>query len=235
MSTTVTYIGNELELFQEAHNWKSYYGSFVKPLLKGRVLEVGAGIGATTLSLCDGTQDDWLCIEPDPRLEVAVRDKIESKALPGCVRSHLGTLADLPGQAADAIIYIDVIEHIEHDAAELSLASSHLRPGGHLVILVPAHQFLFSPFDQSIGHYRRYSRTLLRSIVPADLDIIRARYLDAAGLSASLVQKLMLRQSYPTRAQIRLWDRAIVPLSRLIDPLTGYNLGKSVLLIARKR
>lgn len=235
MSTTVTYIGNELELFQEAHNWKSYYGSLVKPLLKGRVLEVGAGIGATTLSLCDGTQDDWLCIEPDPRLEVEVRDKIESKALPGCVRSHLGTLADLPGQAADAIIYIDVIEHIEHDAAELSLASSHLRPGGHLVILVPAHQFLFSPFDQSIGHYRRYSRTLLRSIVPADLDIIRARYLDAAGLSASLVQKLMLRQSYPTRAQIRLWDRAIVPLSRLIDPLTGYNLGKSVLLIARKR
>ncbi len=229
-----TYIGGELELFQVAENWKQYYGSFIKPHLKGTVIEVGAGIGGTTKHLCDGTQNEWLCIEPDARLEQHITAMIAKKELPACCKSICGVLSDVKDKQADAIIYIDVIEHIEDDKAELLVAAGHLKSGGVLAIVVPAHQYLYSNFDKSIGHYRRYSRSLLKSVIPASLVIEKAIYLDSVGLSASLTQKLFLKQSYPKVSQIKIWDNFMVPVSKITDWLTGYNLGKSVLLIARK-
>ena len=59
-----TYIGNEHELFDKAINWKGYYGNKIKPYLLGNVMEVGAGIGATTKSLCNGNHKKWVCLEP---------------------------------------------------------------------------------------------------------------------------------------------------------------------------
>jgi hypothetical protein len=75
---------------------------------------------------------------------------------------------------------------------------------------------------------------LLKSVSPSSLVIEKAIYLDSVGLTASLTQKLFLKQSYPKVAQIKIWDNFMVPISKITDWLTGYNLGKSVLLIARK-
>ena len=96
-----------------------------------------------------------------------------------------GTLESLAGQQFDTIMYIDVLEHIDNDREELSRAASHLRPDGHLIVLAPAHQRLFSPFDTAIGHFRRYNRPMLRTISPASLRLERMRYLDCAGLILS--------------------------------------------------
>lgn len=230
-----SYIGGELELFQHAENWKKYYGSFIKPYLKGTVIEVGAGIGGTTKHLCDGTQTEWICIEPDKRLEQHIVAMIQNKELPSCCKSICGVLSNIKNTQADTIIYIDVIEHIEDDISELHTAASYLKPGGVLAILVPAHQYLYSNFDKSIGHYRRYSRKDLESIIPKALTIEKALYLDSVGLTASLAQKLLLKQSYPKISQIKLWDNFMIPVSKITDWLTGYNIGKSVLLIARKK
>src|SRR5919108_2757256 len=163
---SITYIGNELELFGKAKNWKEYYGSFFKPYLKGKVLEVGAGIGATTLSLCNGTQDKWICLEPDFRLANRIELMIKNDQLPDCCKVVIGTLNDIPlTELFDAIIYIDVIEHIEDDKRELGLAAKYLAPNGVFLILVPAHQWLFSPFDRAIGHHRRYNKKMLTAVV----------------------------------------------------------------------
>lgn len=230
------YIGNELELFEHATHWKDYYGARLRPFLRGRVLEVGAGIGGTTRTLCDGTQADWLCLEPDAKLADRIAHLIAQRALPSCCRLHVGTLNDLPAADGefDAILYIDVIEHIEDDAAELRRAYARLVPGGAILIVVPAHQWLFSPFDQAIGHFRRYSRPMLRRVLPAGSRVRQLVYLDSVGLLASAANKLLLKQRHPTLAQIKFWDRTIVPLSRLTDRLTGFALGKSVLAVVEK-
>lgn len=236
-STDAThYIGDELALFEHATHWKAYYGARLKPFLRGRVLEVGAGIGGTTRTLCDGSQPDWLCLEPDATLAARISDLLTQRELPACCRLHVGTLADLPAADGpfDAILYIDVIEHIEDDAAELRRAYARLAPGGAILIVVPAHQWLFSPFDQAIGHFRRYSRPMLRRVLPAGSRIQQLVYLDSVGLLASAANKLFLKQSYPTLAQIKFWDSTIVPVSRLADRLTGFALGKSVLAVVQK-
>jgi SAM-dependent methyltransferase len=229
------YVGAELDLFSAAVNWKSYVRRQVRPYLGRDVLEVGAGNGNTTRALCDGAFDSWLCLEPDALLADRLIASIDSGLLPEFCRIKLGTLDDLGEQERfDAVLYMDVLEHIADDRAELAGAAARLKSGGHLIVLAPAHQWLFSPFDQAIGHHRRYTRTILRQAAPDGLALIQLVYLDAVGMLASLGNRLLLRRSMPAPHQIRVWDRLMVPLSRLVDPLMCYSLGKSVLAVWRK-
>jgi 2-polyprenyl-3-methyl-5-hydroxy-6-metoxy-1,4-benzoquinol methylase len=141
-----------------------------------------------------------------------------------------GTLADLPpGQSFDTLLYIDVLEHIERDAAEMIRARDRLNDGGHLIVLAPAHPFLYTPFDAAVGHFRRYTRSSLRAAAPGGLRERSMRYLDAAGLLASAANRLLLGQAMPTLHQILFWDRFLIPVSRVADRLLGGSLGKSVL------
>jgi SAM-dependent methyltransferase len=231
MSET-TYVGTELELFAEAKVWKSYLARQIAPHLGDDVLEVGAGLGGTTRQFCTRTHSSWVCLEPDPALAVQITQSIENGALPACCRVEIGTTASLGGLGTfDTILYIDVLEHIEDDRGELERAARLLKPGGRIVALSPAHQWLFTPFDAAIGHYRRYSKRTLAAIGPAGLDRVRLVYLDSIGLFASLANKLLLHQSMPNPKQIAFWDRVLVRMSKVVDPLVGRSLGKSVLAV----
>jgi ubiquinone/menaquinone biosynthesis C-methylase UbiE len=228
---TETYIGNELEIFAHALRWKAYFSSFLAPYGK-KVLEVGAGIGATTAILCDGSQEEWLCLEPDLELLAQVEEQIRCGTLPSCCRVHAGTVRNLEPEALfDSILYIDVLEHIEDDRAELEQAARHLAIGGRLMVLSPAYPFLYSPFDEAIGHYRRYTRASFTALTPQGCKQDKLLYLDSVGLFTSLANRLLLRQSLPTHAQILFWDRKLVPLSKFFDRITGFNVGRSIVAI----
>lgn len=223
------YIGNELELFKHAHNWKKYYAKFIEGYLKNDVLEVGAGIGETTHSLCDGTQNCWVCIEPDVQLTKEIKIKKENGYLPFFIEIITGTLDGMDSNRKfDAIIYVDVIEHIENDAEELKKAANFLKPNGHIIILVPAHNYLFSKFDKSIGHYRRYNKDMLAKAVPEGFQKVDLRYLDSIGLFASLANKWFLKQDYPRLKQIKFWDNYMIPISKIVDAISFYSMGKTV-------
>lgn len=231
-----TYVGAELDLFAAATRWKSYLRRRVEPYLGRDVLEVGAGLGGTTRLLCRGDHRRWLCMEPDAGLAARLEEELRERRLPDCCEVEIGTLADRPAEPEfDTLLYIDVMEHIEDDAAELARAAEWLRPGGHVVVLSPAHQWLFTPFDRAIGHFRRYTKRSLARLTPPPLELVRLNYLDSVGLLASLGNRLVLGQSMPTPRQIGVWDRFMVPLSRVVDPMLAYSAGKSVLGVWRRR
>ena len=235
MTETFEYQGGELELFQHARNWKRYLADRVSPYLHDAILEVGAGLGGTTAALCGPAVRDWLCLEPDQELVARLETFIDSGQLPAVCRARQGTVGGLPeAPTFDAILYVDVLEHIEDDAAELVRAAARLRSGGRIIVMSPAHPWLFSPFDEAIGHFRRYRRRDAPRLTPAGLHLESASYLDSVGLLASGANRLVLRSATPSLAQILAWDRWMVPVSRLIDPLLGFNLGKSVLFVWRK-
>jgi SAM-dependent methyltransferase len=226
------YGGRELEMFAAAVNWKARLKRELEPYLDGEVLEAGAGIGATTSFLCGAGSGRWVCLEPDRGMADRIKARIASSELPPRCEVFNGTVADLPrGTAFDAALYVDVLEHIADDAAELASAAERLKPGGRLIVLSPAHQRLYSEFDREIGHFRRYSRGGLRALTPAGTKLIRLDYLDSAGLLASLANRLLLRSGMPTPGQIRLWDGVLVRISRFLDPLLARRLGKSVLAV----
>jgi SAM-dependent methyltransferase len=234
MSET-TYVGTELELFAGATVWKSYLASRILPHLGNEVLEVGAGLGGTTRRLCVGPHARWVCLEPDPALADQITRAVRDGELPDSCRVELGTTCDLDGAAPfDAILYIDVLEHIEDDRGEVERAYRLLKPGGRIIALSPAHPWLFSPFDRAIGHYRRYTRRTFAAIAPPGAETVRLDYLDSVGLLASLGNKLILQSSMPKPGQIAFWDRVLVRLSKVVDPLVFHAMGKSVLAIWRR-
>jgi len=224
------YEGSELDLFEKARNWKAYWRGQIRDFVRGDVLEVGAGIGANTLTLAGLDFERWTCLEPDAALAARV-------TLPpgGRHRSEVGTIDDLPADARfDSILYIDVLEHIGDDRAEMARAAARLNPGGTVIVLSPAHPFLFTPFDAAIGHFRRYTRSSLAAAAPEGLRIEKLKYLDTVGVLAVAANLWLLKSSAPAESQILLWDRVLVPLSRIVDPMLAGRVGKSVLGIWRK-
>jgi len=225
------YMGKELDNFAHANNWKSYVRSELCEYLVGDVLEVGAGIGGTTRAFNNGTQRRWVCLEPDSGFVKRLRSTPE---LQNCEVVE-GMLADLDGRNRfDAILYMDVLEHIEEDAAELALAAKHLKPNGTIIVLSPALPWLYSEFDASIGHFRRYTRDSLRAVFPQGMSEVKCVYLDAFGVLASAGNLLFLHSTGATEGQMRFWDRVLVPTSRVIDGLLGHSLGRSILAVWRK-
>jgi len=232
LAHSYSYVGNELELFAEAVHWKRYFRSAIADRLVGDVLEVGAGIGETARHLLDGRQRSWLCLEPDERLGTRLRAWAEAGDVAPLPTVQIGTTADLdPSSRFDTILYIDVLEHIEDDRAEMARAAELLAPRGALIVLSPAFQQLFSDFDRSVGHFRRYTRASLAEVMPPSVRQVRLRYLDSVGFLASLSNRALLRQALPTRRQIALWDRVMIPASRVLDPLLARSFGRSVLAV----
>jgi SAM-dependent methyltransferase len=230
-----SYIGKELYVFAKAVKWKEYFKSVIAPYLGTTILEVGAGIGATARILCSGRESEWICLEPDPSFRVYIDSMIASGMLPGCCKSRAGVIQDLAcDEKYDAILYIDVLEHIEDDSKELETAAKHLGPGGYLIVMAPAHDFLFSPFDHAIGHYRRYSRKSLGDLTPVGCRLHILISLDVLGLLPSLANKLVLKQSLPNEMQILFWDRLMVPLSRLLDKSLNYRFGRSMVAVWKR-
>ena len=225
--TKFEYEGSELELFESAKNWREYWSSRITDHLGDSVLEVGAGIGSVT-KLLSAKTNSWSALEPDS----AMAHKLKLTQLPVQTKVVCGTTETLAKhEAYETILYIDVLEHIENDALELERASSMLKKGGRLVVLSPAHNWLMSEFDRRIGHYRRYSRASLRKLKPLEMTQISSEYLDSIGLIASFANRFFLRQSEPTKAQIMFWDTYMVKFSKLLDPLFGFNVGKTLVMV----
>jgi SAM-dependent methyltransferase len=222
------YAGFELAIFEKALHWKRYWSSLIAPYVSGDVLEVGAGIGANTEALMRFPHQSCTSLEPDAALAAQIRIRGPRH------RKIVGTLADVD-ESFDTILYIDVLEHIEDDRAELMQAAAHLKPGGHVIALSPAHATLYTSFDKAIGHFRRYSKKSLREAAArCGLRPVKMQYLDSAGLLASAANRLVSSPQAPAEWQILTWDRCLIPVSSVLDPLLGYSVGKSILAVWKR-
>lgn len=225
------YIGSELEVFSLAKNWRAYWSDTVTPYLGLDVLEVGAGLGSVT-RLLSANANRWTALEPDSSMAAGLR----AETLPPNTSVVCGTIDSIEdGESYDTVLYIDVLEHIESHALELEKAARLLRPGGNLILLAPAYNWLMSPFDHRIGHFRRYTKKSLASICPRDFVSLSANYLDFFGLLASVANKILLRQGQPRRSQILFWDSVLIPMSKVADRVSRHQLGKSVLVVWQKK
>jgi len=156
------------------------------------------------------------------------------------VQAYQQTLWDHAGevdQPFDAVLYLNVLEHIADDADELRLAAAVLRPGGTLLVFGPALEWLYSELDHKAGHYRRYTVAQARRLaVDAGLEVVSARYLDLLGVLPYLVVYRLLRHTEITGSTMWGYDRLVVPLSRALQRAMDDQppLGKNIVLVARK-
>ena len=165
---------------------------------------------------------------------------VPPQSIPGAVRPAVGgPLPDLSSVADGTVacIYsLNVLEHIEDDTAIVRELRRKLKPGGKLLIYVPAFQVLYSSMDRKVGHFRRYRLGPLCALLKsAQFEVQDARYVDSLGFLATLVFKLIDKGSGEINVgMLKLYDRAVFPLSRLLDLLLGRVGGKNLFVVATR-
>jgi SAM-dependent methyltransferase len=224
MATTEDF---EFAALAQARNYRRALFAEFGPFLRGDVVEVGAGIGQMTGHLVGlPGVNRTVAVEPDPRFCAQHRAQFPAHELVE------GTVANLPaGMACNAILSINVLEHIRDDEGELRrYAGLLLERRGVLCLFVPARPEIYAPIDKDFGHFRRYSRAeLRRKLIRAGFEIVRLHYFNCVGYLAWWVSFCLLQKRRMGAGQVRFYDRVIFPVvhaveSRIIRPPLGQNL-----------
>lgn len=171
-------------------------------------------------------QIDLVCVEPDDGL----RARLVTSGL-----AARRSLEDIKGEFDFAYTF-NVLEHIEDDRAALAALFRALKPGGQLLVYVPAFAVLFSAMDRKVGHVRRYiRRELMERCQAAEFEVESALYADSFGFFASLWLRAFGNTSGELNPRlVRLYDSLFFPVSRMLDHLTARLFGKNVVLLARR-
>jgi SAM-dependent methyltransferase len=217
-----------------ATNYADWTFSLFAPWARGRVLEVGCGVGTFTKLLVAAPQVERL-VSID--VSAAAVEKCRTAISDPRLDLRHADLHQMTG-SFDLVVCMNVLEHIEDDRAALRQLWRLVGPGGTLFLLVPAHQSLFTSFDAESGHFRRYNkramRGLMRDVAAARADI-RSFYFNSIGaLGYWVVYKV---RGKPPRAsagsEIGWFDRAVVPWLRRLEP-RATPLGISLVAIATR-
>lgn len=231
--SAANYPGKELEAMSFASNYHRWIVDEIAPYLGETVAEVGAGIGSVSELLLRKPIAHLSAFEPSDNMYPHLAKRLRGEPRATTVHGFFG--ARQAGEGFHSVAYINVLEHIEDDRAELAHALAALRPGGHLIVFVPALAWLYSDFDRRVGHFRRYAKAQLeRLVTQAGFDLVRARYFDVAGIAPWYVNFVLLRRPMGG-GSVSLYDRLVVPPMRLIESIVKPPLGKNVLLIAKKK
>lgn len=236
------YAGRELEAMDEARNYHRWILRVFEPFLGAHLVEVGAGVGSfsklilgrhdcQSLSLVEPsrTQYEQLAIHAQSlvtRTRLEVYNTTFAEAAP-IIKAQ---------QAPDSVIYINVLEHIADDEAELATIRQTLSNGGHALIFVPAMPWLYGAFDRHVGHFRRYKKSdLEEKLRRAGFEIVKTIYFDFVGIAPWLVKYCLLRSQNMEPGAIRLYDRLVVPVVSRMELRLPPPIGKNLLAIATKR
>jgi len=222
------YPGKELENFDKASVWRFYIYLQIRKYIKKSILEVGAGIGSFTsnyihlsndITLTEIDKNNLILIKKKFKNKYSIFDK-ETKKIP---------------KKFDSIMYLNVLEHIKKDKIELGTAVSKLKKNGFLIILVPAHNQLYSKFDKAIGHYRRYDLNFFKKLKLKGTKLEKLYFLDFFGYILYYVNKIFFKnETYPSAFKIFIWDKIFTPVTMILDKLLLYKYGKNIIFVVKK-
>lgn len=222
----------EFDALQEAQNYRAALMSEFGPFLKGDVLEIGAGIGqfSSVIRSFAGVQN-LLSVEPEARFCEMFRVAHPDLAL------VQGTIQDVEGGSSwDAILSVNVLEHIREDQTELSLYHQRLAKNqGSLCLFVPARPEIYAPIDQDFGHFRRYTKPQLAEMMrQAGFKIITLSYYNCVGYLAWWLTFCLRKKRSFDVSSVRLYDRMIFPLVHLFEArVCRPPVGQSLIVVAQ--
>ena len=229
------YVSDELEAMALAQNYCRWIVAEWRPYLRGRVLELGAGTGNFSRFLLGESIDSLLLIEPARNLFDRLKGRLSSDRR---VALRCGTLDDclpeLRTKPVDVAVTVNVLEHIRDDVRIVHGLREAVSPGGAVLVLVPALPVLYGAADETFGHVRRYTKAdLIELFRAAGLSIVAMRYFNFLGAFAWFTAGRLLRRRTVTPAMVKISDRTLIPLTRLLERLVVPPFGQSLIAVAR--
>jgi SAM-dependent methyltransferase len=220
-----------LEDLEGARNYNAWVAALALPHLGNHPIEIGSGLG--------GNAGRWLAAGL-PRITVS---DVEEETLNALRARFAGDdrvevmqvdLTGPPRRQHSALVALNVLEHVEDDVGGLRAAHELVARGGRVVIFVPAFEFAMGSFDRAIGHHRRYTKAMLAAaFTRAGLEAEQCHYVNAPGLLAWTVGMRLLRMTPREGLALRVWDGAVIPVTRRLESRRRPPFGQSVLGIAR--
>lgn len=179
-----------------AHWWyrgrRRILAKYIERLAKlpvgARILEIGCGTGHNLSML--GTFGSVDAIEIDD----ASRAIAESRLGRPILTSPLPGLAGVERNAYDLVALLDVLEHVEDDVAALRAMAGCLKPGGKILVTVPAHPWMWSNHDVVNHHHRRYTRkSLAASLSEAGLRFEKLDYFNSLLFPIAVMERFVAK------------------------------------------
>jgi glycosyltransferase involved in cell wall biosynthesis len=215
------------------------YNRWIWDRLRGfvgrRILEVGSGTGNMTRYMVDRERVVASDLEPfylDTLKRVFERYRqvaIDRLPLP----LSAADITRLRAEKLDTVVCLNVLEHVEDDDAALRSLHHVLEPGGRLVLLVPAHQFLYGTLDRKLGHFRRYRKeSLVEKVRRAGFEVEHSKYLNRIGTFGWFVSGRILRTDVIPTSQLRVF-KLLLPFLRA-DETGDPGFGLSVVVIGKR-
>jgi SAM-dependent methyltransferase len=229
-----------LQVISKANRFNKWMYDVFRKQLKGEVLEIGSGIGnisrlvleddlSLTLSDYNPEYFEWL------KKEFSFAKNIKEIIQINLLHKNFQTEYSRFKENYDSIFLVNVIEHLEDDAKALENCRFILKPGGNLVVLAPAYQWLFCNFDKKLGHFRRYTLDSLSEVIRKnDLTITKKQYFNFAGIAGWLLFGKMLNHKLISKGEMNTFNR-FVPLAKWIDKFIANKAGLSIILTAQKQ
>jgi SAM-dependent methyltransferase len=239
-----------LEELTDAHRYRRWLADLARPHLGEHPIEIGSGNGDYALEWA-GDVTSFTATEADEDRFARITERFADHPTITTRWLLLGQPASTPAEisattptetstttSADhtrhscAIAY-NVLEHIPDDVGAIRAMADLLRPGGSVVLVVPAFPSAMSPFDLAIGHQRRYTLASLQAVLAgAGLHVQQIRYVNPIGLVAWYVMVKALGTTPRNSLGLRLYDRTVVPLARFADRWLPTPFGQSVFAVA---
>lgn len=224
-----------LEAVSEAGQFNRWMYEQVRPYVHGKILEVGSGIGNISSFFIRGQADITLS---DVRAEycLALQTAFPSQTVlqMNLVDHDFTEKYAALSSTFNGVFALNVIEHIDDHLTALKNIRFLLKPGGTVLILVPAGPSLYNKIDKGLYHYRRYTRRSLPALLQsAGFRVEHTWMFNALGIPAWITGGLLFREKELKKGQMNAYDK-LVPLARMLDKLTFRRVGLSVISAGRK-
>ena len=219
-----------LERFDKANLWIKDIIFKISRFMKDDVLEVGAGCGSFTKGYMKDFNSITLTDMDNNSFNLLKKNFINEKKIN--VTNYATKDID---KKFNTILYFNVLEHVKEDELEIKNALEKLNNKGYLIILVPAHQKIYSKLDKAVGHFKRYDIDFFKKNKFKNAKTIKIQFLDILGYALYYLNKIFFRgETYPSNFKIFVWDKIFTPFTIIIDFFTGYKFGKNILCIYQK-
>ena len=232
---TTTYEGADLEALATLKRYQSWIVDTFQPYLSGRAIEFGAGIGNISTRIRDHVSTLDL-VEPSANLATPLQQRFLDDDGVAIYRESLEIrLPKVADKTYDSVVLVNVLEHIEDNNSALKGFCRILKPGGHLLLFVPALKFLYSDLDAAVGHFRRYQRPELNGqVTEAGLNIVQSRYFDTLGVAPWWLLNTVMGATGFNPLLVGIYDAVFAPISRGLESLAPPPFGKNILLVAQR-
>ncbi len=224
-----------LAAMEHAFRFNQWMAETIKPYLGDRVIEIGAGIGNLTRLLC-ADQARYVVSDADSRHLSRLKSELGCRANVSVIACDLENGEDFRRlqQSMDSIICVNVLEHIQDDLQALRNLHSALVPGGRAIVLVPQGENVYGTMDETLGHYRRYSKSALEArLRETGFHVERIIEFNRITYPGWFINGRILRRRSVSRMQLWLFD-LLVPLWKRIDALLPWPATSLIAIGTRK-